>query len=625
MNYENRTEEIFNRAEKVSRARKKRIKITATSLGLAACVAAGCVLFIPYSDAPVARADLSAYEQSEYYALIKAVDDMFYSASSASNQPRNNWQRLLDNFNFGLGCGSSFAADDKGTNADMEDYPDSPSGGDASAEGDASYEETTDNQVEGVIEADLFKRSSDYIYYLHAADTCTLQIYSIAGENSALVSEYTIVADEGYNYRSYYNTAEMYLSADCSEIFVITQAYDSEAKHVCTAVIPLDVSDAENVTQGQISYVSGSYISSRMTDGDLLLITQFTINRNPDYDTPSDYLPCAGTAGDMIPFGADEIILPESPTYARYTVVAALSEGEIKSHAAFLSYASGVYVSGDNIYVTRGYYENVAVESGRTANLARTDISCVSHSNGNVKYEGTMSVNGDVLNQYSMDEKDGVLRVATTVTKPISNENSVYCTTNASLYCIDIDTLETAAALENFAPDGEEIKSVRFDGDKVYVCTSLLVQDPVFVIDLTDPENISVKDTGEIGGYSVALRKFKDGTLLGMGYDESWGFKAEIYAETADGVDSLAVYKRDCSFSTEYKSYFIDEKEGLIGLCVYDYTSGYKYLLLRYDGENIVVAGEISVEAYDCGAARACLADGYVYILTGKDFKVICI
>ena len=109
---------------------------------------------------------------------------------------------------------------------------------------------------------------------------------------------------------------------------------------------------------------------------------------------------------------------------------------------------------------------------------ARTQISCVSYAGEGLARSGSADVAGSVLDQYSMDEADGMLRVVTTLSSSAVRTSTaggnvgaqiVSAQENAALYVIDLSDFSLRASLENFAPEGEEVTSVSFDGDLAWV------------------------------------------------------------------------------------------------------------------------------------------------------------
>ncbi len=116
---------------------------------------------------------------------------------------------------------------------------------------------------------------------------------------------------------------------------------------------------------------------------------------------------------------------------------------------------------------------------------------------------------GEVLNQFSMDETDGYFRIATT-----DSENINAKTYSNSLYVLN-ENLEIVGNIENLAK-GEKIYSVRFIGNRAYMVT-FVETDPLFVIDLSNPESPTVLGELKIPGYSKYLHPYDETHLIGFG------------------------------------------------------------------------------------------------------------
>ena len=176
-----------------------------------------------------------------------------------------------------------------------------------------------------------------------------------------------------------------------------------------------------------------------------------------------------------------------------------------------------------------------------------------------------------------------------------------------------------AAEVIGFAPDGEDAQSVRFDGTNAYVCTAEVItfKDPVYFFDLSDLRNITWTDTGTIDGYSTSLIQFGGDYLVGIGFGDRGFLKIEAYAQEEDQVIALAAYEQKASYSSAYKSYFIDRQRQLIGLAMMDADSRIsRYVLLHFDGyafHEICVQG---IEMRNYAFVRAFMADGWLYVLT---------
>ena len=141
---------------------------------------------------------------------------------------------------------------------------------------------------------------------------------------------------------------------------------------------------------------------------------------------------------------------------------------------------------------------------------------------GNMAIVSTGQVPGVPLNQFSFDEYNDHLRVATTVGEPNwqygwlgfgSRDDSVN-----DLYVLN-DELDVVGTVQDLGA-GERIYSTRFIGDKGYMVTFREI-DPFYVFDLSDPA--SPQQTGElkIPGFSSYLHPVTDDLILGVGEEDN--------------------------------------------------------------------------------------------------------
>ncbi|NCC76927.1 MAG: hypothetical protein EOM08_10890, partial [Clostridia bacterium] len=181
-----------------------------------------------------------------------------------------------------------------------------------------------------------------------------------------------------------------------------------------------------------------------------------------------------------------------------------------------------VYCSAENLYLfgISTVWPARDLENGRAMDEiwprpseTHTEIYRFSLADGQIKPAGQGSVPGTVIGQYSFDEYEGYLRVATTTGQAWSgradpSENHVFV--------LDQD-LKRVGEVTGLA-EGETIRSVRFIGPLGYVVT-FRTTDPLFVIDLHDPQRPKVAGELKIPGYSAYLHPFGDDRLIGIGYD----------------------------------------------------------------------------------------------------------
>ncbi len=148
----------------------------------------------------------------------------------------------------------------------------------------------------------------------------------------------------------------------------------------------------------------------------------------------------------------------------------------------------------------------------------KTVIHRIGIDKGNIDYGAKGEVPGYLLNQFSLDEYENNLRVATT-TEIWARESVMY----NNVFVLN-EKMETIGKLEALAPD-ERIYSTRFIGDRLYMVTFKRI-DPLFVIDLSDPKNPEVLGELKIPGFSDYLHPYDENHIIGIGKEtegNEWG------------------------------------------------------------------------------------------------------
>ena len=163
------------------RINKKIIMVAAVAVVLAML---SVVLFVANNnDTPPKTVD---YSSSEYYDLIKRLHE--YQTVNGKYPQKDKW---------GIMEGNAVSSEN-------------PS---ISSEDSSGYVEVTDNQVEGVIEADLLKRTDEYLFYLSG----DLIVYSIEGKASKEINRYDIPWAGAVSR----GERTMFLSSDCTTITIL--------------------------------------------------------------------------------------------------------------------------------------------------------------------------------------------------------------------------------------------------------------------------------------------------------------------------------------------------------------------------------------------------------------------
>ncbi|GIH72055.1 hypothetical protein Mth01_43080 [Sphaerimonospora thailandensis] len=152
-----------------------------------------------------------------------------------------------------------------------------------------------------------------------------------------------------------------------------------------------------------------------------------------------------------------------------------------------------------------------AAEPPERTEVHRFDVSGI----GTPRYVASGSVPGRLLNQYSLSENAGNLRVATTSGAEVFGASPGR--SESGVYVLNADTLTQKGEVTGLGR-GERIYSVRFIGDLGYVVT-FRQTDPLYTLDLRDPAAPKVTGELKITGFSAYLHPGGPGRLIGIGQE----------------------------------------------------------------------------------------------------------
>jgi uncharacterized secreted protein with C-terminal beta-propeller domain len=186
---------------------------------------------------------------------------------------------------------------------------------------------------------------------------------------------------------------------------------------------------------------------------------------------------------------------------------------------AVMAGAQTVYASQRSLYVaSQRWVPGVAANPEAAARLDTEIHRFDASSPGTTTYAGSGSVSGSVLNQFSLSEHEGALRVATTDTPPwVAGAQTAESESSVTVLRERDGRLVTVGRVGGLGR-GERIYAVRFLADRGYVVTFRQV-DPLYVVDLADPAAPRVAGELKIPGYSAYLHPVGDDLLLGVGQD----------------------------------------------------------------------------------------------------------
>lgn len=379
---------------------------------------------------------------------------------------------------------------------------------------------TTNIQVAGVDEADLVKNDGKYLYVSsndYSSNQNYIYIVKADAEDPRVISRILL---ENNTY-----LAGIYLSNDSNELVIIGSEYqffvlyDEPARaegliypyqsEVRTFLKVYDISDKVHPTLADNFTLTGSYFNSRMI-GDYV----YTVVSQPAQILENNILPLptiySGTeVKDVTP---SEIYYSDTANYTgvvdnyfTYTTFFGLNVKDRNkgptNMTVLMGGASTMYVSLNNIYITYPTWSD-----GQYTSIYRVSID-----EGKLNFQAKGSVEGSVLNQYSMDEYNGYFRLATTNWKD---------TTQNTVYVVDMNLTAVGSIELKNAEIRETIMSARFIGNKAYIVT-FEQKDPFFVLDMSDPADPQVAGKLEIPGYSSYLHPYDDNNIIGLGMEDS--------------------------------------------------------------------------------------------------------
>jgi uncharacterized secreted protein with C-terminal beta-propeller domain len=365
----------------------------------------------------------------------------------------------------------------------------------------------TNNQVQGVDEADIVQTDGNYLYILTQSDLVIVAAQPAA--NLAVASKTTI---EGY-------PVAMFL--DGTKLSVISQVYPdtgsstdtlTPAEYLASTQTKITEFDVTNPAAPQLTnetYLDGYYVDSRETGGSMYIVVQndvlgaltppsspdgsggatvfASISHNaidqvlPTFDTkvygPSGVQEVKGLlstpAGILgaIPTDDDSLvsILQLDPTNPTPSPVHTVS--------VFTPWVSTVYASPTNLYL---------LTPDDTQNDESTTIDKFALGAAGPALVATGDVPGAVFDSYSVDESGPDLRIATSLDQFAADGTDQ---TSTSVYVLSQQgsSLVVTGMLTSIAPDSS-IDTARFVGNYAYLTTFGTGDNtPLMVIDLSNP------------------------------------------------------------------------------------------------------------------------------------------
>ena len=385
----------------------------------------------------------------------------------------------------------------------------------------------TNVQVENVDEADVVKTDGEYIYSISDE-----YIVISKTDSTGKVEIITQLAPP--------NTPQDFFIKD-NKLVVITYVEDTNKTYYSsstTSVEIYDISNKENISRLKKIDLDKSYYTSRIIGDKVYIITTGVIGSNYS-NNYEPKLPSFTVDGNTKELSYDKInYIKNRKDFNDYiSVIATIDLTALNNEPSVNGYmipTENAYVSEKNLYVafekidylnnnddneTLNYMKKLFGFGGiigfiksqendydgyyKTEYKNYTNILKFEFTDTGIKYVASAKEEGSTLNQFSMDEYNGNLRV--TLSK----------NTEKSKLVVYSDNMKKIGEIDNIAP-GEKIYSTRFIKDRAYVVTYKTI-DPLFVIDLKDPTAPKILGELKIPGYSTYLHPYDENHIIGIG------------------------------------------------------------------------------------------------------------
>ena len=373
---------------------------------------------------------------------------------------------------------------------------------------------TTNIQVENVDEADITKTDGDYIYSIsednviitNVKDPENIKIEATIEPRNESVPEDLIL----------YNDKLVIISTTSNSSSSYSSSYNAR-----TNVRIYNIEEKSKPDLVKNYELNEPYYTSRCINNELYIISSGRLREEND---KVDRTYTEDNEHKEIPLNNIKYLKDVKTTIQ--TIIAVADLDNLKNDIDVSSYLidiSNAYVSENSIYLLDERYiydDEISIKnlfgikgvfglfdkdiyynnSGRKTEIYKFDIS----KDGKVTYNTKTNIDGRTINQYSLDEQNGHLRIAL-----YDSDGARVAIFNENLNQIGIS---------NYVAKGETMYSSRFMGNKVYLVTYRNM-DPLFVIDLSDETKPKVLGELKIPGYSTYLHPYDEDHIIGIGME----------------------------------------------------------------------------------------------------------
>ncbi|MGN0334747.1 MAG: beta-propeller domain-containing protein [Lachnospiraceae bacterium] len=509
---------------------------------------------------------------------------------------------------------------------------------------------TTNVQTAGVDEGDIMKNDGRYLYHVIYSGEESRMTQAIQIIDTADGLEKLTVVDGFENISEFYVWEDTLIVIENKYLYngtSITEArkafcddslYHDRCFHEITFY---DLADRRNPEKIKSFTLDGIYTSSRIADGYFYGFSRYDAYPGGGKEDYKAYVPTLD--GSLI--REEDIFLPETGEATSYLVFVGINlenPTEFSDTTAIVSSGEMYYVSADHIYVS----DLQPMEPKEGWSCDKTRLLKFSYGEGTFSLQAEGEINGRLDDSFSMDEYEGSLRCVTTVRQNLNKkitddrtgESIGYETAEVrqsnALYIFD-GNLQVTGKIEGLA-ENEQIYSARFLGDTGYFVT-FRQTDPLFAVDLSDPENPRILSKLKVSGFSDYLHFYGTDRLLGIGMeaDEETGrqkcMKLSMFdiSDTSDvqEIGRLNLEAYDYSEALyNHKAVMISTEANLFGFEAEGYQSGHyqkDYFVFSYENDSFVLKLKLNTnDSYGAYHTTRGTFIGTTFYLLGRDGSV---
>lgn len=551
----------------------------------------------------------------------------------------------------------------------------------------------TNEQTEGVHEGDSVKTDGKYIYTL--TEKCKKngefaynKVVITEATNGNMKNISTIMFDEKTvgkqtSVREIYveNNRLVAIASTINRIATCGVVDDVIArnKKSKTYILIYDISDIKNPKLISKNNQDGSVAETRIVNGYLYTISSWDADKD-----------------DCIPYVNEkkveckDIFIPDVSEDNSYSIITSINidtAKKIENSVSVLGSSSDVYVSGNNIYLISQvfdeedvsddenykakidkYVKNKKIDLNKKTKIKyhyaldeikadtkkrqvkaikrsdKSEIIKYSYKDGKITFIAGIGINGRIDDRFSLDEKDGYLRLVAHVSEGVTLEDSyvyykdgkhvddecindkvITSTENNSVYTFD-SAMKKKGEILGLAKN-EDIYAARYLGNYGYFVTYEQT-DPLFTVDFTDMANPKITGALKIPGYSDYLQMFDENNMLGIGVNdenEPSKLKIDMYGISGKKAERKASYtvKKESDSDALYdsKALLADSEKNIIGIPVYEdnysdeyYSEDVYYYLFKYENNRFKQLLRLKLGEQEYSDVRGFYIDNYLYV-----------